>query len=158
MVPRTARRSRPLRHRLARRGAQATLPLLLTLGGAVIFNASPASAATSPSTDTIYVIENGTTTLSESLPAGTPEVVTPLATAMYAVCAPFSGGTLTLGAVQVCYTYQFGPPAGTVVVAAVQPSIGVLLPEGYTCTPPTSGIDVVDGNSGVYLAPPGTAC
>jgi hypothetical protein len=158
MVPRTARRSRSLRDRLARRGALATLALFLTLGGAAVFNASPASAATSPGTDTIYVIENGKTTLTESLPAGTPEVVTPLATAIYVVCAPFSGGTLAIGAVQVCYTYQFGPPAGTVVVAAVQPSIGVLLPEGWTCTPPTSGIDVVDGSSGVYLAPPGTAC
>jgi hypothetical protein len=84
--------------------------------------------------------------------------VTPLATALYEVCAPFSGGTLAIGAVQICYTYRFGPVAGTVLVVAVQPSTGVLLPEGFTCSPPTSGIDVPAGSAGVYLAPPGTSC
>lgn len=157
MVPRTAGRSRPVRQRLMRRGAQAALPLLLALGGAIVFSQAPAAAAT-PTTDTVYVVENGTIVETYSLPAGTPDVITPLATAIYVVCAPFSSDILAVGAVEVCYTYQFGPPAGTVVVAGVQPSIGVLLPEGWTCAPPTSGIDILAGTDGVYLAPPGTAC
>jgi hypothetical protein len=141
-----------------RRGAQATLPLLLTLGGAIVFNAGPASAATAPTTDTVYVAENGTTVQTLSLPAGTPDVVTPLATGIYTVCAPFSSNILTVGSVGVCNTYEFGPAAGTVVLAGVQPSVGVLLPTGFTCFPPTSGIVVVAGSLSVYLAPPGTAC
>ena len=134
------------------------LPLLLALGGVVVLNSAPASAATSPTTDTLYVVVNGTTVLTQSLPAGTPDVVTPVANAIYVLCAPFSGGTLALGAVEVCYTYQFGPVAGTVLLVAVQPSIGVLLPEGFSCSPPDSGIDALVGNSAVYLAPPGGAC
>jgi hypothetical protein len=75
------------------------------------------------------------------------------------VCTPISNdGGINVGAVEVCDTYIFGPVSGTVVVAAIQPSIGVLLPEGYTCTPPTSGIAVLVGSAGVYLKPPGTAC
>jgi hypothetical protein len=158
MVPRTTRRSRSLRRTLMRRAARAALPLVLTLGGAVVFGQSPAAAATSPTTDTVYVVENGTIVETYSLPAGTPDVITPVATAIYVVCAPLSSNILSVGAVEVCNTYEFGPPAGTVVLAAVQPSVGVLLPEGWTCSPPTSGIDVVAGSDGVYLAPPGTAC
>lgn len=158
MVPRTARRSRSLRRRLAARGARFTLPLLVVLGGALFFDSSPAAAATAPTTDTVYVVENGAPVMSESLPAGTPDVVTPLATGIYTVCAPLSSNILTVGAVGVCNTYEFGPAAGTVVVAGVQPSVGVLLPAGFTCFPPTSGVYVVAGSVGVYLAPPGTAC
>lgn len=158
MVPRTTRWSRSLRHVLMRRGTQAVLPLLLSIGGAVVFNATPAAAATAPTTDTVYVFENNTIVETYSLPAGTPDVITPVATAIYVVCAPFSSNILSVGSVEVCNTYEFGPPAGTVVLAAVQPSVGVLLPEGWTCSPPTSGIDIVAGNDGVYLAPPGTGC
>ena len=151
MVSRKARRSCSLRHRLTRGGI---LPLILTLGGAIIYNSSPASAATSPTTDTISVVESGTTTLSESLPPGTPDVVTPLATALYVACAPFSGGTLILGAAQVCYTDGFGAAAGTVLVVAVQPSVGVLLPTGFTGSAPNCGIVALDGSVGVALGPP----
>lgn len=157
MVLLAAHRSDPRRHRLSRGAVRAALPLLLPLGGAILFDAAPAAAAPS-ATDTVYVA-NGPTTLSEPLPPGTPEVVTPLATAASDLCTPVSNaGGVVVGAVGVCDTYWFGPIAGTMVVAAVQPSTGVLLPEGYTCSPPTSGIDVVAGSAAVYLAPAGTGC
>ena len=122
-----------------------------------MFNPSPASAATSPATDTISVVENGTTTLSESLPPGTPDVVTPLATGLHVVCAPLSSGILATNAVQVCDTYQFGPAAGTVVVVGVGSSAGVVLPTQFGGDP-SNCVLIVDGNSDVVLAPPSPPC
>lgn len=158
MDPRTAHPSRSLRHRVSRRGAQLAVPLLLTFGAAIVFNSSPGSAATSPTTDSISLVENGTTTLSESLPSGTPDVVTALATGLYDACAPLSSDILATSAVQVCDTEQFGPAAGTVVVVGVGSSAGVVLPAGFTCSPPDSGVVVVDGDSGLLLEPPGGPC
>lgn len=156
MVPRTDRQSLSLRGGLGRLGAQVALSLFLGFGGAILFTSTPSFAATT-STDSI-IIASGSSQTVVPFPAGTPDVVTPLATAIYVLCTPFSGGTLAIGSVQACYTYQFGPAAGTVVVAGVQPSIGVLLPEGFTCGPPASGIAVQGSDWFVDLAPPETAC
>lgn len=158
MVPRPARPSRSLRHRCARLGAQIAASLCVTLGGAIILTSSPASAATSPTTDTITLVENYTTTLSASLPPGTPDVVTPVATALYDLCAPYSGDTLeTLdnSSLEVCDTIQFGPASDEVVVAGVGSSVGVILPVGQTNNPPDCGVAAYVGSSGVVLAPPG---
>jgi hypothetical protein len=92
------------------------------------------------------------------LPSGTPDVVTPLATVLYDTCAPFGAG-VGIGAVQVCATYQFGPPAGEVLVAGAQPSVGVLLPRGaFSGSAPNCGVIVLEGASGVALYPPGGPC
>jgi hypothetical protein len=157
MVPRTAHQTRSLRQRLTRRGAQGTLPVLLILGGTISFNSPPASAATSPSTDTVSVVENGTTTLAESLPPDTPDVVTPVATAFDDACTSVLESGIN-GAVQVCYVYPFGPAAGTINVVGVQPSVGVLLPRGLSASPPNCGVVILAGTSDVFLAPPGTSC
>jgi hypothetical protein len=103
-------------------------------------------------------VENYTTTLSASLPPGTPDVVTPVATALYDLCAPYSGDaleTLDNSSLEVCDTIQFGPASDEVVVAGVGSSVGVILPVGQTNNPPDCGVAAYVGSSGVVLAPPG---
>ena len=152
MVPRTALRSCSLRHRLARRGVQVAVPLFLSFGGAIVFNSTPASAATT-STDSI-IFANGSSETVVPLPAGTPDVVTPAATAVSSLC---SGPGIATSTIAVCGTEEFGPAAGTVVVAAVG-SAGVAVPTSFgggltNCIVATSG-----GSTAIALAPPGPPC
>ena len=152
MVPRTARRSRSLRHLLGRRGVQVALPLFLSVGGAIIFNSTPASAATT-STDSI-IFANGSSQTVVPLPAGTPDVVTPVATALSALCG--GPGIATERGYGVWHG-QFGPAAGTVVVAAVG-SVGVVLPTGLGGRPANCIVVATGGSSAMALAPRGPPC
>lgn len=151
MVPRAARPSRLLRHRLARRGVQVALPLLVSFGGAITFTSTPASAAAT-STDSI-IFANGASQTVVPLPAGTPDVVTPVATALSVLCG---GQGISSSAVTVCGTEQFGPAAGTVVVVAVG-SVAVAEPTSFGGGP-TDCIVIANGSSAVALAPPGPPC
>lgn len=152
MVPRIAHRSRSLRHRLARRGVQVALPLFLSFGGAIVFVPTPASAATT-STDSI-IIFNGSSQTIEPLPAGTPDVVTPVATTLSTLC---SGPGIGTGTIAACGTVQYGPTVNTVVILAVG-SVGVYEPTTFGGGATDCILVATSGSSAIGLAPPGPPC
>lgn len=152
MVPRTAQPSRSLRSRLAKRGMQVALPLILSSGVAVMFTSTPASAATT-STDSI-IIFNGSSQTVEPLPAGTPDVVTPLATTVSSIC---SGPGVGTGTIAACGTEQFGPAAGTVVIVAVG-SVAVFEPTTFGGGVTNCIVVATSDSSAIGLAPPGPLC
>lgn len=161
MRSRTRRRSPLLRHRLASRCAPVAVPVLLAAGGALVFTASPASAASS-STDSLYV-EDYPTSLVEPLPAGTPDVATPLTTALTDVCqlpVPSSQlAQLTAGEVLVCFVPEVGP--NEIIVAGTE-NVGILMPDGGTtlyCGVALYVFPVSGGNTAtVGIEPPPGTC
>ena len=94
---------------MSRLCAQVAIPLLLTGGGSILLGSTPASAASS--TDTVYIY-SGASSTHLPLPAGTPDVATPLTTALTNVCQlPLPGysiANLTAGQVLLCVQPQVG--------------------------------------------------
>ena len=154
MVSRRERWSCSTGFRVLRRCAQAAIPLLLAVGGTILFSSAPASAASS--TDSVYV-NDYPTNLVEPLPTGTPDVVTPLTTALTDVCQlplpSYNLAQLSLGEVLVC----FQPIQGNEIIVAGTPNVGIVMPTfGIGCGVaiydfPVKGGDTAD----VGVAPPG---
>jgi hypothetical protein len=119
-----------------------------------------AQASAASSTDTVY-INSGPTSTKLPLPAGTPDVATPLMTALTNVCQlPLSGynlAVLTSGQVLVC----FQPFVGNETIVAGTPNVGVVLPEG---SDPGCGVAVytfstsTGASTVVGIEPPGAPC
>ncbi|HZU80790.1 MAG TPA: hypothetical protein VE991_12810, partial [Acidimicrobiales bacterium] len=138
--------------------------LVIAGATAAILDAAPASAATS--SDSIYVFDDPTN-ISEPLPAGTPDVVIPLMTALSTGCAAIDQAVPTYevlvlsgGEVNIC-NETFPRPTGF-VVAGVSP-VGLWMPAGGWGTP-GCGVAVYEfpGPSGstimAGIAPPGATC
>jgi hypothetical protein len=137
------------------RGAVPVASLALAGGGAIFLNTSAASAASSTSsTDYIYV-NDGTTNVLEPLPAGTPDVVTPLTNALTAACNLVPGyevAQLTLGEVLVCVS----PYVGDETIVAGTPNVGILMSYfGTGCGETLYVFPVDEGTVSVGVAPPG---
>ena len=136
------------------------VPVVLATGGVLAFTSSPASAASS--SDSVYVYDYPTV-VNEPLPAGTPDVATPLTNALTEICQlplPSSQlAQLSAGEVLVCFSPQFGNDlfvAGTGNVGVVMPA-----PYGTTgyCGVALYVFPVNGGNTAsVGIAPPGTPC
>jgi len=132
---------------------------LAMTGGAVIVYSSPAAAATS-TTDSVYVADYPTN-INEPLPTGTPDVVTPLTTAIQDVCNPVGGllpppVTLNVqaGACFTVYPYPGGEPPFIVANAG---NAGVALFPG--CGVAAFAYPNAEGSTAaVGLAPPGNDC
>ena len=152
MVPRSAPQSRSLGRRLARRGVQVALPLSLSLVATATFTSTPVSAATT-STDSI-IIFNGSSQTVEPLPAGTPDIVTPVATTVSTLC---SGPGIGTGTVAACGTSQFGPAAGTVIVVAVG-SVAVFEPTSFGGGTTNCIVVATSNSTAIGLSPPGPTC
>jgi hypothetical protein len=138
------------------------IPLLLAVGGTILFSSAPASAASS--TDSVYV-NDYPTNLVEPLPAGIPDVVTPLVNAVTDICQlplpTYDVPELTLGQVFVCYS-PYDIPVNETIVAGT-PNVGVVQPDGFG-PPPGCGLALYDfpvkggDTADVGLAPPGADC
>lgn len=145
------------------RGAVSAATIAFVGGGAVLLGAPPASAASS--TDSVYVYDYPTN-VQEPLPAGTPDVVTPLVSALVTACDSLGGtgyqvAQSTQGLVLLCYV---GPRAVGLTVVGVGPAgPGVFLPYG-AFGQPGCGVAVAfpGGSNGstslIGLAPPGATC
>jgi hypothetical protein len=111
--------------------------------------------AASAQTDSVYVYDYPTN-VNEPLPAGTPDVVTPLTTALLDVCAA-TGNGLAVSDIGLCfseYPYPVGPPPFIVAQAG---NAGVVLPPG--CGVAIFAYPDADGSTTLVGAgPPGNNC
>jgi hypothetical protein len=134
---------------------------LAIAGGGAIFSSSPASAATS--TDTIYVV-NGSTTQLISLPAGTPDVVSPLDTAVTSTCFPVVASLLNAAVpfsviqslqqaqIDICYVSPAHSEGINVVNVG---NAGLFEANGFPPNPPCGLFVYENFNTGIFLARPG---
>lgn len=149
-----------MRHSLSSRCARTAVPLLLAIGGTLLFTSSPASAAAS--TDSVYVYDYPTS-LAEPLPAGTPDVATPLTSALTDVCQvplpSYQLAQLTSGEVLVCFTPEV---VGNEIIVAGTPNVGIVMPDGGTtlyCGVAVYVFPVAGGNTAtVGIDPPPGTC
>lgn len=158
-TPRQTRSRSPHRRRWSHCVRMAAL-LLLAASGAVVFCSLPAAAASS--TDSIFVSDYPTS-LVEPLPAGTPDVATPLTSALTEVCQlplpSYQFAQLSAGEVLACFTPQFGND----LIVVGTGNVGILLGAPYGtssyCGVALYVFPVSGGNTAtVGIAPPGTAC
>lgn len=128
----------------------------LALVGVVATTSSPAAAA---STDSVYVFDYPTN-VSEPLPVGTPDVVTPLMTGIVTACVTaeavptYEVETLTRGNVVIC---SGGFPKSVGLIVAGAGPVGVIMPNGFGSSP-GCGIGVYEPTGLVGVAPPGASC
>ncbi len=137
--------------RIVRRLAAASLVVLVV--PVITLALTETTASATPSTDTIYVNEGsfgpGFTTLeSVPLPAGTPDIATPLGSGLLSLCSLGGVGENPFIPFSICYTF-----GNTFVLDA--PEVSVVVPNSHAAC----GVQVLASNSPyieVGLSGPGT--
>lgn len=115
------------------------------------------------STDSVYVFDYPSTGLQFSLPPGTPEVVTPLMTALLTACAPAQTVVASIPYPEQGYLHQTGLTICAPVyrsaffIAGVGGLVGVFIfPRAFGS--PGCGVAIVAYLAFAGVAPPGAIC